>query len=402
MGTLAGNLSHLNLNLYYLVNKMIAAATLLLLAAMAATANGNKQAEFDAWAKQFNKAYSNPSDRMNAYQVYLTNDRHIQSMNAKKLSYKLAHNQFSDLTSDEFYDKYVGYKDKASYLDHVGSNVKLIKFENMPKSVDWTKKNAVTPVKNQEQCGSCWAFSTTGSLEGAYAIASGTLDSLSEQQLVDCDHVGGDSGCNGGTMDNAFQWIETNGGLCLEKDYQYQGVDQPCRKTCKPAVTLTGHVDVPKGNETQLKGAIAIGPVSIAIEADKSSFQFYTSGVYNDKSCGNKLDHGVLAVGYGTMSDGGDYYKVKNSWGSTWGMNGYILIAQHSDICGIADAATYPTGARAANGTQPPSPSPGPSPSPCTHVYPDCVANADQASCQACSKCSWCSDGYYCSNDSCP
>ena len=475
----------------------------LLLVSIAQT-QGLYTQEFKDWAVKFDKNYATPEERDRSYQIYQTNDHHIKSVNSQNLTHKLGHNQFSDLTPEYFYNTYVGHQDKHSYLDHRGTNVHEITNTDIPSSIDWSAKGAVTKTKNQGQCGSCWAFSTTGSLEGAYEIASGTLDSLSEQQLVDCDHDGGDDGCNGGAMDNAYGWIESNGGICLDAAYPYAAVGQPCRHTCKPAVTLTGHVDVPKGNETQLKAAIALGPVSIAIEADKSAFQFYTSGVFNDKTCGNKLDHGVLAVGYGTMSPGGDYYKVKNSWGSTWGDQGYILIAQHNDICGIADAACYPTGVRAANGTKPPSPSPsppgpgnkwksidekdctdaactkckdngsfnantclettdaglfiigncsadgnsineftfndkscteqtgsypskantclenpnggytlytcgtspappspGPSPS-CTNVYPDCVGNADQASCDQCSKCQWCSNGFYCSNDSCP
>ena len=228
--------------------------------------------------------------------------------------------------------------------------------------VDWTTKNAVTPVKNQQRCGSCWAFSTTGSVEGAYAIASGTLTSLSEQDLVSCDH-NGDQGCNGGLMDNAFKWIESNG-LCTEDDYPYtsgSGITGTCKTTCKPAVTITGFTDVPQQDETALQSALAQQPVSVAIEADKSAFQLYKSGVLDSASCGTKLDHGVLAVGYGTDSASGqDYWKVKNSWGATWGESGYIRMVRGKNMCGIAMSASYPTGAKAA-GPSPPSP-PGPTP----------------------------------------
>ena len=252
---------------------------------------------FNSWKIQHSKTYASPKIEVQASNVWHSNDAHIRKINAQKRSFTLGHNEFSDITPDDFYAQYTGYQDRETYLNERGHNVQQLMSSDLPPSVDWTTKDAVTPVKNQGQCGSCWAFSTTGSVEGAYAIASKQLISLSEQQLVDCDHDGGDQGCNGGSMDNAYGWIISNGGLCKEGDYQYQAVDQPCRTTCKPVVTIAGHVDVPKGNETELQAAVAIGTVSVAIEADKSSFQFYTSGVYDDVGCGNKLDHGVLVVG---------------------------------------------------------------------------------------------------------
>ena len=210
--------------------------------------------------------------------------------------------------------------------------------------------------------GSCWAFSTTGSIEGAYQIASGTLVSLSEEELVQCDRVS-DNGCEGGLMDNAFEWIEKNG-IALESTYPYTsggGQTGSCDKSkAIPAVTISSFKDVPKGDEDALKSAVALGPVSIAIEADKSAFQLYKSGVLDSPSCGKKLDHGVLAVGYGSDSDSGkDFWKVKNSWGATWGEQGFIRMVRGSNMCGIASQASYPTGAKAAS---PSPPSPGPSP----------------------------------------
>merc|ERR1719327_997846 len=196
-----------------------------------------------------------------------------------------------------------------------------------PDSIDWVEKGAVTPVKNQKQCGSCWAFSTTGSVEGAFQIAGNKLTSLSEQELVSCDKV--DDGCKGGLMDNGFKYVEKSG-LCTEASYPYtsgSGVRGTCKRSCSAAVKITKFQDVPSRDEDALKAAVAKQPVSIAIEADKSVFQLYKSGVMDSKSCGTKLDHGVLAVGYGTLG-GKDYWKVKNSWGPTWGMEGYILLAR--------------------------------------------------------------------------
>lgn len=230
-----------------------------------------------------------------------------------------------------------------------------------PGSIDWVAKGAVTPVKNQKHCGSCWAFSTTGSVEGAYYVASRKLVSLSEEELVQCDHSG-DKGCKGGSMDNSFEFIKNSGGICSESSYPYTsgaGTRGTCKKGCSAAVTLAGFTDVPSGDEDELKKAVAQQPVSVAIEADQKAFQLYNGGVLDSAECGKKLDHGVLLVGYGT--DGGkDYWKVKNSWGAFWGEQGYVRIARGKNMCGIANMASYPTGAKAVA----PSPSPGPTPSP--------------------------------------
>merc|ERR1712159_93463 len=216
--------------------------------------------------------------------------------------------------------------------------------------------------KNQQRCGSCWAFSTTGSVEGAYFIASGKLQSLSEEDLVQCDH-NGDQGCSGGLMDNAFTWISQNG-ICSESSYPYTsggGVTGTCKKSCTPVVTLTGHTDVPSKDETALKAAVSQQPVSVAIEADKSAFQLYSGGVLDNSACGTNLDHGVLVVGYGT--DGKDYWLVKNSWGASWGEQGYIRMVRNKNQCGISQEPSYPTGATAA-GPSPPGPSPPSPPTP--------------------------------------
>jgi len=205
------------------------------------------------------------------------------------------------------------------------------------------KKNAVTPVKNQGQCGSCWAFSTTGSLEGAWAISKGKLVSLSEQNLVDCSSSYGNDGCDGGLMDQAFDYIIANKGIDTEDSYKYTARDGNCKFNKNTiGATLTKYTDVTAQSETALQSAIMKQPISVAIDASHSSFQFYSSGVYFESRCSaTQLDHGVTAVGYGTSSSA--YYIVKNSWGTDWGMQGYILMSRNkNNNCGIATMSCYP------------------------------------------------------------
>jgi len=248
-------------------------------------------------------------------------------------------NEFADLTFDEFRSKYFGYRHVE--MGHLrGQNEHQI-VSAAPTSIDWRNSGAVTGVKDQGMCGSCWAFSTTGSVEGAWVIAGHPLVSLSEQQLVDCATAEGNMGCNGGLMDYAFQYIIDNKGICSEASYPYTGVDGTCKKTCTNVVTISGFTDVASGNEASLLNAVGtVGPVSIAIEADQSGFQFYSGGVFSG-TCGTNLDHGVLAVGYGTTGTQ-DYWIVKNSWGASWGESGYIRMIRNKNQCGLTLAASYP------------------------------------------------------------
>jgi len=196
----------------------------------------------------------------------------------------------------------------------------------LPDSIDWVENGAVSAVKNQGTCGSCWAFSTVGSLEGRAQIATGNLQQFSEQQLVDCDKDFGDAGCRGGLMDNAFTYLMQSKGACTEDSYGYTGhkKDDCAIDSCTiglPASSITGFQDV-AATDAAFREALSHGPVSVAIEAD-TIFQFYFGGIIKSGLCGAKLDHGVLAVGYGT-DNGQTYWKVKNSWGGSWGEKGYV------------------------------------------------------------------------------
>jgi|UniRef100_A0A7S2XZA5 C1A family cysteine protease len=259
-------------------------------------------------------------------------------------TYKLAHNEFSHLTWDEFKEQrgigvpLLKSNSPKNYMKEALRGVRLA------ESIDWTEKGGVTNVKDQGACGSCWAFSATGALEGAYFVSTGDLQSFSEQELVDCDQV--DLGCNGGLMDNAFDFIKTNHGLCTEAAYPYSAQDSSCNKWSCDSVkgsSVKSWVDV-EPTESALMQAVNRQPVAIAIEADQFSFQFYSSGVFTG-SCGTNLDHGVLLVGYGS-EDGQDYWKVKNSWGESWGQNGFILLGknveQEGGQCGLLLQSSYP------------------------------------------------------------
>ncbi|XP_010358350.1 cathepsin L2 [Rhinopithecus roxellana] len=264
-----------------------------------------------------------------------------------KHGFTMAMNAFGDMTSEEFRQVMGCFRNQKL---RKGKVFREPLFLDLPKSVDWRKKGYVTPVKNQKQCGSCWAFSATGALEGQMFRKTGKLVSLSEQNLVDCSHPQGNQGCSGGFMNSAFRYVKENGGLDSEESYPYVAMDGICKYRPENSVANdTGFEVVPAGKEKALMKAVAtVGPISVAMDAGHSSFQFYKSGIYFEPDCSSKnLDHGVLVVGYGfegANSNNNKYWLVKNSWGPEWGSNGYVKIAKDKDNhCGIATAASYPT-----------------------------------------------------------
>jgi hypothetical protein len=267
--------------------------------------------------------------------------------------------------SDEFKALYIGPKIPVRNATHVKPQPLRVTLTGTADAVDWRTKGAVTPVKNQGQCGSCWSFSTTGSTEGRVQIKTGSLASLSEQQLMDCSVKEGDHSCQGGLMDYGFQYIIDNGGIDSEADYPYLEKNEACNKAKEGNTisTITAFTDVTPKNENDLATAVAAGPVSVAIEADQRSFQSYKSGILSG-ICGTKLDHGVLAVGYG---DG--YWIVKNSWGATWGMEGYVQLKRGginpAGECGIASQPSFPVAGKGPKpGPTPPGPAPPSPPAP--------------------------------------
>ncbi|XP_020216660.1 vignain [Cajanus cajan] len=289
------------------------------------------------------------SEKKNRFNVFKANVMHVHNTNKMDKPYKLKLNRFADMTNHEFRSIYAG-----SRVDHhrrfrgtprENGTFMYHNFDRVPSSVDWRKKGAVTSVKDQGQCGSCWAFSTIVAVEGINQIKTHKLVSLSEQELVDCDTTG-NQGCNGGLMEYAFDFIKQNG-ITTENNYPYEAKDGICdlSKESEPKVSIDGHETVPVNNEAALLKAVANQPVSVAIEAAGYNFQFYSEGVFTGE-CGTNLDHGVAIVGYGTTKDGTKYWIVKNSWGSEWGEKGYIRmqrsISDKKGLCGIAMEASYP------------------------------------------------------------
>ena len=323
-------------------------SSLLSLALLTYTALPKYYPTFTYWSSLYNRTYA-PTERDYRESIYSQNLAMIAAHNSHNHPWTLDVNRFADLTRAEFVAQYIqgGYMNSSKMLRQRKYNWNLLYTNKtvLPQAVDWTTQGAVTPVKDQGQCGSCWAFSATGSMEGAWFLKNGSLVSLSEQQLVDCSVPQGNQGCDGGLMDSAFQYVVSNHGITTEAAYPYTATGPNTCQAAASAVTLVGFKDVPTGSEVALMTAIAEQPVSVAVEADQSVFQFYSGGVLT-AACGSNLDHGVLAVGYGTQG-GQDFYKVKNSWGESWGQKGYILLGRGSQYgangqCGIQMDPSYP------------------------------------------------------------
>ncbi|GAV67978.1 Peptidase_C1 domain-containing protein/Granulin domain-containing protein/Inhibitor_I29 domain-containing protein [Cephalotus follicularis] len=324
---------------------------------------------FQQWKEKHSKVYKHAEEAEKRLENFKRNLKYIIEKNAEKKQshgFRVGLNKFADMSNEEFKKTHLSKVKKpiTKKRNPFGSMRRKMDSCDAPSSLDWRKYGIVTGVKDQGECGSCWAFSTTGAIEGIDALVTGDLISLSEQELVDCDTT--NDGCDGGYMDYAFEWIISNGGIDTESDYPYtssDGTGGTCNVTKEETkvVTIDGYEDVDE-SDSALYCATAKQPISVGMDGSAIDFQLYTSGIY-DGDCSddpNDIDHAVLIVGYGS-EDSEDYWIVKNSWGTSWGMSGYFYLRRNTSdaygVCAVNAMASYPT-------KESSSPSPYPSPSP--------------------------------------
>jgi len=294
--------------------------------------------EWEAFKSKFERSYTSVEEHDLRRSIFADNLRLIESHNLEHAiglhTYTLGVNRFADLTNDEYRRQFNGFRPIQGEQGQVHQTV-----GSAPDTIDWRDQGMVTPIKDQGQCGSCWAFAAVATMEGAWKKAGNSLTSLSEQELVDC--VKADAGCNGGLPEHGIKWAEKHG-MASEAEYPYHARDGHCKHKEKAVAHFTGLTNV-KQSEDHLKDAVGtVGPVAVGIDASHYSFQLYNGGVYHETRCSStQLDHGVTVIGYGNEDDK-DYWLVKNSWGSSWGEKGYIKMwRNHNNMCGIATMACY-------------------------------------------------------------
>ncbi|CAN6218222.1 unnamed protein product [Urochloa humidicola] len=321
---------------------------------------------FERWMGRHGRLYGTAVEKQRRLEVYQRNVELVEQFNSmSNVGYKLADTKFADLTNEEFRAKMLGFGPHGRRTRHTAAPSTTTSvdsgmsedYSDLPKNVDWREKGAVAPVKNQGECGSCWAFSAVAAMEGINQIKNGKLVSLSEQELVDCDTEA--VGCAGGYMSWAFEFVMKNRGLTTETNYPYLGMNGNCQtpKLNQSAVTISGYQNVTASSEPDLLRAAAAQPVSVAVDAGSFVWQLYGGGVFTGP-CTAELNHGVTVVGYGETTQGdadGDgagtpgqkYWIVKNSWGPEWGEAGYIRMQRGAagvadGLCGIALLPSYP------------------------------------------------------------
>ncbi|XP_021292413.1 zingipain-2-like [Herrania umbratica] len=301
----------------------------------------------EQWMATYGRKYESKSEKEKRFNIFKDNLEYIESFNkAGNRSYKLGINEFADMTHDEFLAAHSGYKMPHNPTTSISTSFRYENFSEVPTNLDWREKGAVTAIKYQGTCGCCWAFSAVAAIEGIIQITTGNLISLSEQQLLDCS-TNGNRGCNGGWMMNAFEYVMQNKGITKEETYPYQAIQGTCdmEKAAAQVVDISSYEMVPANDEEALLKAVTNQPVSVAIDGSGLDFQQYKTGVF-DGNCGTSLTHAVTIIGYGTNEEGKNYWLIKNSWGESWGENGYMKIQRDVNtpggLCGIAMKASYP------------------------------------------------------------
>uniref|UniRef100_A0A8C3PVL0 Uncharacterized protein n=1 Tax=Chrysolophus pictus TaxID=9089 RepID=A0A8C3PVL0_CHRPC len=303
-------------------------------------------AVFHHYRRRFGRHYGSAWELEHRQRIFVHNMRFVHSKNRAALSYSLALNHLADRTPQEM--AAMRGRRRSGDPNH-GLPFPTEHYAGiiLPESLDWRLYGAVTPVKDQAVCGSCWSFATTGAMEGALFLKTGVLTPLSQQVLIDCSWGFGNYACDGGEEWRAYEWIKKHGGIASTESYgPYLGQNGYCHYNQSELVApLTGYITVEPGNAEALKAALfKHGPVAVNIDASHKSFTFYANGVYEEPHCGNEtseLDHAVLAVGYGVLH-GKSYWLIKNSWSTYWGNDGYILMAMKDNNCGVATAASFP------------------------------------------------------------
>ncbi|KAH7672345.1 Actinidain protein [Dioscorea alata] len=305
---------------------------------------------FEGWIVKHKKSYKDSSEKEKRYEIFKDNLKYIDEHNAGNHTYTLTLTLFADLTVEEYRSTYLRklppppeYDTINNYNDVNSDEYNFNDTITLPNSIDWRDLGAVTPIKQQGACFSCWAFTAVAAVEGINQIVTGDLISLSEQQLVDCDH----KSCDVYHVYKSFEYIQRNSGIDTEEDYPYTAAyNQYCdtSKENNKVVTIDGHGWVPRNKENFLKARVALQPVGASVEAYQRAFQNYGTGVFTG-FCGRQQDHAVTIIGYGN-EEGIDYWLIKNSWGTTWGEAGYMKLERNiGDIygkCGVAEWPSYP------------------------------------------------------------
>jgi C1A family cysteine protease len=311
-----------------------------LISLAALVAGTDVKSSFVDFVKTYNKAYT-VDEFFNRFEIFQSNMALAEEHNAKSTSWTMGVTQFADLTGEEFSKLYLGKVFRKERFENTQQFTP--QRENDDPAFDWRSKGAVSPVRNQGQCGSCWAITVVAAVESACYILNHNLTQQSVQALMDCSGSIGNQGCNGGYVDESFKWLQSN---FLPEDACYPYTAESgtsCKKTCPPIkkCKVTGFKDVAKGDEAAMMTALNKQPLAAVIEADQSAFQMYTGGVIDSPTCGKNLDHTALLIGYGTDS-GKQYWTLQNSWGTTWGEQGYVRMVRNKDMCGLADMVSYP------------------------------------------------------------